>query len=426
MQGGGNEKDRARLHQRLRRLSGERGTGRTRKITPKPAEPDANLGQPVVTTSGPAFLIEQLYTHDYEHGASPLGQLLHFDSNLAASVAQDPGLGAVEAEDLIFLDTETTGLAGGAGTLVFLVGLGQFTAGGFQLRQYFLRDPAQERAMLLALGESLDRGAAFVTFNGRSFDLPLLDMRYQIAIRQAAGLTAWPHLDLLYPSRRLWRRALSDCRLGTLEKEVLGVRRTEEDVPGALIPGMYLDYLRSGEIHDMERVVYHNAIDILSLVALTEEVLARHRAGVIPDLSGAEALGMARWHQQHGELRPAEAAYLAAIETGQDALRLEALRHFTAHLKHEDRRSEALTYWERWHVLDPGDPQPCIELAKYYEWHDQDLSRAAGWAEKALLCLSHWPPGWRTDQIWNEVQHRLERINRKRTPQPSQGSETAE
>jgi uncharacterized protein YprB with RNaseH-like and TPR domain len=405
--------DRSRLHQRLRRLSGERSTRRKKKSTPVPSSVAGGLGKPVNTPSGPAYLIEQLYTQDYEHGSSTLGDLLRFEPAMAARVAQDPGLGELEPRDLIFLDTETTGLAGGAGTLVFLVGLGQFTPDGFQLRQYFLRDPAQEHAMLLALQSSLEGGAAFVTFNGRTFDLPLLEMRYQIAVRLAPGLTARPHLDLLYPSRRLWRRALTDCRLGTLEKEVLGVERTEDDVPGALIPGMYLDYLRSGDLRDMERVVYHNAVDILSLVALTGEVLTRHKAGVISDLSGAEALGIARWHQNQGHADPAEAAFRAALESGDDKLRLEALRHFSAHLKRLDRRTEAIEHLEQWHALDPGDPHPCIELAKYYEWHAHELELAKEWAEKALLCLSHWPPGWRTDQMWGEIQHRIERTNRK-------------
>jgi uncharacterized protein YprB with RNaseH-like and TPR domain len=407
------QNDRARLHQRLRRLSGDRGARREHKPTPTPMESPHGLGQLIETPSGPAYLIEKLYSQDYQHGGCELRQLLEFESDLAASVAQDPGLEHTGPGDLIFLDTETTGLAGGAGTLVFLVGIGQFTEHGFQLRQFFLRDPGQEQAMLQALQESLERGAAFVTFNGRSFDLPLLDMRYQIAARRAAGLTGWPHLDLLYPSRRLWRRALSDCRLGTLEKEVLGVQRTQEDVPGALIPGMYLEYLRTGDIREMERVVYHNAIDILSLVSLTREVLARHRAGGIQDLSGAEALGIARWHQTHGQSRPAEAAFRAAIEEGEDRLRLEALRHFTVHLRREDRRDEALEYLQQWHALDPADPVPCIELAKYYEWQVRDLAAARDWAEKGLLCLSHWPPGWRTDRMWGEIHHRLERITRK-------------
>jgi uncharacterized protein YprB with RNaseH-like and TPR domain len=405
--------DRARLHQRLRRLSGEHGTRRKEQPTPVTAGNAGELGQPVDTPSGPAYLIEQLYAQDFEHGSSTLGDLLHFEPAMAARVAQDPGMGELEARDLIFLDTETTGLAGGAGTLVFLVGLGQLTPDGFQLRQYFLRDPAQEQAMLLALQTSLEKGAAFVTFNGRTFDLPLLEMRYQIAVRRAPGLTAWPHLDLLYPSRRLWRRALTDCRLGTLEKEVLGVQRTEEDVPGALIPGMYLDYLRSGDGREMERVVYHNAIDILSLVALTREILIRHRVGVISDLSGSEALGIARWHQNQGHADPAEAAFRAAVETGDDGLRLEALRHYSAYLKRLDRRGEARQYLRQWNTLDPSDPHPCIELAMYYEWHERDLALAKEWAEKALLCLSHWPPGWRTDQMWSEIQHRIERINRK-------------
>ena len=191
------------------------------------------------------------------------------------------------------------------------------------------------------------------------------------------------------------------------------MQRTQEDVPGALIPGMYLDYLRNGNVGEMERVVYHNAIDILSLVSLTAEVLARHQAGVISDLSGSEALGIARWHQTQGQLRSAEAAFRAAIEGGEDSLRLEALRHFTVHLRREDRRDEALGYLKQWHTLDPADPTPCVELAKYFEWQTRDLEAAREWSEQGLLCLSHWPPGWRTDRMWGDIQHRFERINRK-------------
>ena len=313
---------------------------------------------------------------------------------------------------MLFLDTETTGLAGGAGTLVFLVGLGKFRGGSFELRQYFLRDPGEERGMLHALAEELEQAKGFVTFNGRAFDIPLLEMRFGVGMRRRWALTRWPQLDLLYPSRRLWRRDLRDCSLASLERNVLSVQRSEEDVPGAMIPGLYLEYLRTGVVHGMRRVIYHNAVDILSLATLMAEVVER-ASGPAVSLSAGEALGLARWHHASGRLEAANEAYLAALESEDPALRLEALRHFTTLLKRAGLREEARGGWEQWHDLAPDDPRPCVELAMYYEWHARDYDAARLWAERALNCLSHWPQDWRREQAWGEITHRLERLARK-------------
>jgi uncharacterized protein YprB with RNaseH-like and TPR domain len=257
----------------LRRRLGRLGGGK--KPKPQSAKPAQGLppGEDLPTEFGQAFRLEQAYELDHQHGKTSLDELLNFSPQLAAEVARDPGLESVDLEGLLFLDTETTGLAGGAGTLVFLVGIGAFIQGQFRLRQYFLREPAEEQAMLHALSDDLEAAAGFVTFNGRAFDLPLVEMRYQMGLRRRWALTRSPHLDLLFPSRRLWRNHLPDCTLGTIERQVLGVERGEQDVPGALIPGLYLDYLRSGDASEMNRVLYHNAVDVLSLVGLTARLL---------------------------------------------------------------------------------------------------------------------------------------------------------
>jgi tetratricopeptide (TPR) repeat protein len=211
----------------------------------------------------------------------------------------------------------------------------------------------------------------------------------------------------------LWRRALPDCRLNTIEREVLGVQRSGEDIPGDLIPGLYLDYLRTGDSREMERVIYHNAIDILSLVTLTVEVLGRHRPDAFSNLSASEAFGVAQWHQGAGRSEPAELAYRAAIERGDPIVRLEALRHQTAYLKRLGRRDQAIDGWELWHKLKPDDPRPCIELAMYYEWHARDLDMGKTWAEVGLACLSNWANDWRCEEISKDLQHRISRLNRK-------------
>ncbi len=406
-----------RLHQRLRRLGGRRQTAPAAAPPPRPAGTSSQPGAPITTPAGTAYLIEETYTPDYIHGASPLIDSLPFEADLVADIARDASLRSVKREDLLFVDTETTGLAGGAGTLVFLVGIGQFLEGRFRLRQFFLRDPGQEIAMLTALMDNLEQGQAFVSFNGRNFDIPLLDMRFQMGMRALTELRAWPHLDLLYPARRLWRNAFSDCRLGTLERDVLGVERTEQDVPGALIPGMYVDYLRTGDAADMQRVVYHNALDILSLVTLTGEILKRHQPEGIAALSGPEALGVARWQQARGHAEPAEEAFRTALKSKKRGTRLEALRHYSAYLKRQDRREEAAAHWMKWHDLAPEDPTPCIELAMYFEWHAGDLEQAQAWAQEALLCLSHWPASWQRERAWGEIEHRVRRLERKQSAQ---------
>jgi uncharacterized protein YprB with RNaseH-like and TPR domain len=401
------------LRRRLARLN----RGRRPNTAPRPPASLARLelpaGEYVPTDSGDAYRIEAILPIDHVHGGGRLADLLAFDSDLVADVASQPGLRQANLSHLLFLDTETTGLAGGAGTLVFLVGVGTFVEGAFRLRQYFLRNPDEEAAMLLALQPDLEAAHGFVTFNGRAFDLPLLETRYVIGLRRRWALSSSPHLDLLPVSRRLWSRQLPDCTMATIERQVLGVLRTEEDVPGAMIPELYLDFLRTGETGGMSRVIYHNAIDVLSLVGLASQVLQRHREADPARLSSAEALGVGRWHQRAGRHEPAETALRAATTGGDPGIRLEALRRYAAYLKLAHRLDRAVEVWQEWHGLALEDPAPCIELSKYYEWRQASPAEASHWAQEALVSLSHWPPDWRREQAWEAVTHRLQRLARK-------------
>ena len=402
-----------RLQERLKRIGRKKGTRRHPLAKTGRDGSGLHPGEPQETPHGTAFILETQYPGTHKHGHSPLNLLTDFESKSAAEIATDPSLDGINLDGLVFLDTETTGLAGGAGTVAFLVGVGKFAEGDFWLRQYFLRDLSDEQAMLYAIESDLKSSAGFVTFNGRTFDVPILEMRFTLGMRKRFPITGWPHLDLLYPSRRLWRRALPDCRLNTIETEVLGVQRSGEDVPGELIPGLYLDYLRTGDSREMERVIYHNAMDILSLVGLTVEILGRHRTHALSSLSASEALGVARWHQGAGRSGSAELAYRAAIESSDPVVRLEALRHHTAYLKRLGRRDQAVEGWKLWHTLKKDDPRPCIELAMYYEWHARDLEMGQRWAEVGLACLSNWTDDWRYKEINKDLQHRIGRLRRK-------------
>lgn len=394
------------LRRRLQRL------GRRRPVeaaAPRPGPRGVLTGEVIDTPMGSAFRRQSLYPLAYLHGQGRLDHWLEFDPHLAADLARQPELGELTLDRLAFLDTETTGLAGGAGTLVFLVGLGRFTADGFRLRQYFLRDPAEEAGMLHALQEDLEDAAGFVSFNGRVFDVPLLEMRYGIGLRRRWSLSARPHLDLLFPARRLWRRALPDCSLGTLEAHLLGVERSDDDIPGALIPGLYLDYLRSGDTGSMSRVLYHNTMDILSLVGLASTVLERH-LGPHEALNGSEALAVARWHADHGRTEAAEAALRHAMVGSQGAVQQEALRSFTSLLRSQRRRGQALDALASWSSLAPADPEPCLEAAKYYEWEAHDPASALTWADQARQAAESWPEGWRRRQALDAIDHRIQRL----------------
>jgi tetratricopeptide (TPR) repeat protein len=177
---------------------------------------------------------------------------------------------------------------------------------------------------------------------------------------------------------------------------------------------MYLDYLRTGDASDMARVIYHNAIDILSLVGLSSVVLEKHLDQDPSGLAGGEALAVARWHEANGRTAEAEAAYQAAVRgSPNDALRAEALKHLTAMTKRQNRREQAVPSWIEWHEAAPDDPSPCIELAMYYEWEAKDLARSLEWAETAMGVVGKWPKGWRRDQRAAEIGHRISRLQRK-------------
>jgi len=413
------------LRRRLRELGVVRGA---RELTTPPlsspsggertprrrvAIEDLLPGRFYTTSHGRCFVVEVTYPHDHHHGDLPLSAFLNLPTGVAAQVAQDGALADVNLRRGCFLDTETTGLSGGTGTMAFVVGLGYFDEVGFRLRQYFLRDPGDEPAMVEALAEILPEFEALVSFNGRAFDVPILENRFILA-RISPPTAGVPHLDLLHPARRLWRYHLPSCGLTTLEREVLGVRREQDDVPSGIIPYLYRDYLRTGDAREMKRVLYHNAVDILSLVTLASRLCRTFADPWANALSGAEFYALGRWYEAEGCLIEAERAYRAAIRAGLAAdLRSKALRDLGYLLKRADRRAEALACWQQLALETRGDVLAHVELAKYFEWHVGNLSLAAGWTRAALALVENWPSGTRRDIALAELRHRLARLERR-------------
>ncbi|MGB9594391.1 MAG: ribonuclease H-like domain-containing protein, partial [Anaerolineae bacterium] len=224
-------------------------------------------GRVVENEAGAFYLVEKAFPLHHAHGAPMLGDLLACPCHVPARLARDPAIADLDYRRAAFLDIETIGLAGGTGTVAFMVGLGFYEADAFRVEQYFMRDFPEEPAMLADLARRLDGMDWLVSFNGRGFDLPILTTRF-IMNRVPPRLADAPHLDLLHPARRLWKARLPSCRLSALEKDILGFYRDQADVPGYLVPQIYFDYLRTGDAREIARVFYHNLYDIVSLAAL--------------------------------------------------------------------------------------------------------------------------------------------------------------
>jgi uncharacterized protein YprB with RNaseH-like and TPR domain len=406
----------ADFRQRLERMGVRRGS---RHLQPRPRRRGKAIeelvpGEVVETAHGSFFLYRDRQPLDYRHGHHALAELLSHPPQSPALLARDERLAGVDLKHVAFVDTETTGLAGGTGTYAFLVGVGVFEQESFVVHQFFMRDFDEELALLHALGELLDGLEAVVSFNGKSFDLPLLETRF-IMSRQPPRLVDAPHLDLLPVARRFWKYRLDSCALSSLETAVLGVQRTEADVPGWLIPSLYTDYARTGDAREMPRILYHNAQDILSLVTLTAR-MCDLLAAPLPldgDVPGEDLYGLGRLLHDLGQLDRAEVAYAQAAQTCRvPAVREGAMRDLAYSLKRQERREEALVWWQRL-VETAGAAYACEELAKHYEWHDEDLDQAIAWTERGLALVKDWPPGPGRREMVESLEHRLDRLHRK-------------
>jgi hypothetical protein len=417
--------DDAELRERLRRLGVGKGPGQIGQQPRRRRQAIETLlpGEVVDTGLGPFFLYRERYPLDYRHGQHALAELLAHNPQHPALLARDERLAGVEYRQMAFIDTETTGLAGGTGTYAFLVGVGLFEGEQFTIHQFFMRDYPEEPALLAALGELLDGLQAVVSFNGKSFDLPLLETRFIMA-RQLPRLVDAPHLDLLPAARRFWKYRLDSCALSSLEAQVLSVQRTQEDVPGWLIPGLYVDYARSGDAREMPRIFYHNVQDILSLVTLTARMCDLLAADPAPGpagpagVPGEDLYGLGRLWSDLGQPGRAEAAYARAVETSRSpTVREMAARDLAYLLKRQERRAEALRWWQ--HLAEARDAvYACEELAKHYEWHDEDLDQAVAWTQRGQALAGRWPRGAKRREALAGLEHRLQRLERKRASEP--------
>ena len=299
-----------------------------------------------------------------------------------------------EPSRLVYLDTETTGLAGGTGTCAFLIGIGAIEGSQFVVRQFFLRDYPDERAALAGLGEVLNAYEGIVTFNGKTFDVPLLETRYSLS-RLKSPFSGRLHLDLLHPARHVWKLRLESCQLTNLEKEILGISR-KGDVAGSEIPGIYFDYLRTGNARGLQPVFYHNALDIVTLAALTLQMARAIGDGGAETLnSSLDLLGLSRLFERFGAVEQSVSACERALAAGLPQwLEARALWQLASQHKRRRQYEQAVELWmellRRENERQDGNGltiQALEELAVYHEHRRRDVKSAIQFAEQALRRL---------------------------------------
>ena len=376
-----------------------------------PPDPAEILGGEWRESRGRKFLVvDRKYSPGYRHGRVSVADCLPPWSRFEL-------LGGTNGQ-MLFLDLETTGLAGGAGTYAFLVGCGWFeppspvpSAGQvvcFRTRQFFLTDFGAEGALLEAVGELAGNLACIVTYNGKTFDLPLLETRYSMQ-RMATPFAEIAHVDMLHPARRMWRNEEVECRLTYLEEALCGHER-ESDVPGFEIPSRYFHYVRSGDARPLQGVFEHNRLDIVSLAMLTARAAQLLEDGPSAAITGREAFGLGRLYERAGVMDDAVMSYRRAAAVGAAAIRVEALRACALVLRRLRRYEEAAAAWRDLLAFPQCSPAYAREaseaLAVHHEHRARDLRMARNFAAQSLSL--HGTPARQ-----QATRHRLARLDRK-------------
>ena len=388
----------------VRELTYEPDTGRYEATVDLDRVADVLGGQVVTNTFGRTLIVDRRYESDRVHGTRRVGEcelpdgetLRLLDPTLPVAPSDaGPRRGVEGSPDeagsrTLFIDLETTGLSGGAGTVAFLVGCGWFDLGAFQIRQFLLTSYASERALLSAVADCFDATSLLVTYNGKTFDVPVMETRW-LFHRMPLPLESVRHFDMLHPARRLWRardgsvqgdRDEGGCRLSTLERVLCEVRRVG-DIPGMDIPGRYFQFLRSGDARPLEPVLEHNRLDLISLAAVTAHAVELVEKGGAHCRDAAEALALGKVYERAGRTDRALDVYerAAGDASAPVDVRAEAIYRLGVRLRRDRRYVEAAACWRRLLELKPrrarvrhGAADPDAMLAALHQYAVEALA----------------------------------------------------
>jgi uncharacterized protein YprB with RNaseH-like and TPR domain len=367
-------------------------------------------GEVVSTPHGEAFQARTSYPPEFQCGRMTFSEILSVPTYPAHLLTRDEQLKELDLRKTLFVDTETTGLSGGTGTFAFMIGAGFFEGETFHIHQWFMRDFSEEKASLSLFGKWLESFQYLVTFNGRNYDVPLLETRFILA-RTPSGIRGMPNFDLLFPSRKIWKGAYENCRLVTLESKLLGMER-EDDIASEFIPYLYFDYLRTGDAQKIHRVFYHNQMDILAMVGLTGRIhLVYHDPQAARPRKGIEHFALGRLFWDHGHPEKALDCFEVALHRCDEDLTWEVMKWLSRAMKKTGQLDRARSLWEEMSTWpDPRDVFPYVELAKFYEHRAKDIDRAMSYVEQGLKrALPH------QHREIEGLSHRKRRLEQKRS-----------
>ncbi len=341
-------------------------------------------GEEIENAHGKHFQTERLYERHRRHGSLDISDLAELPPDLFDAISEG-SVPACGPEKWAFLDTETTGLAGGSGTYAFLIGVGRITPEGFRVRQFFMREHCEEPSLLQSLADHLQEFDVLVTYNGKTYDQPLLETRYRMS-RFRPPFDRMPHLDLLFGARRLWKLRFESCRLVDLETQILGVER-QGDLPGEMIPYVYFEYLRTREAYKLVPILHHNAMDILTLACLTGVVPWAFRSPETARLShGAEMVGLARWFRKADQFERALELFRRAVDLGlKDELLFRTLWDIALLERKCGREDAAVAVLSDLAASRNPFRAPALEqLAKHYEHREKNYVMALEMTRTAI------------------------------------------
>ena len=373
-------------------------------------------GELLRTEFGEVFIRTKTYDVNERHGTVSLGQIDEVSPYFLHLAGKDENLLQMDLRRALFFDTETTGLAGGSGTYIFLAGFGYFEDDKFIIKQFFLRDFPDEPATLQAIHELLKQFSGIVSFNGKSFDLPLLQTRF-VYHRIINELTDPPHLDLLHAARRIWKRRLRDCSLGNLEHEIINVRRNN-DIPSYLIPQLYFEYLRTKNPQPLKQVFYHNEIDILSLVSLTVMLNQIHEQPIEKLDHHVDLKTLAKHYENTNQWQRNILIFQSLINTESSSeVKTDLSLRLGYCYKSLGQWDNAVALWEQLLTNGKFRIETYEELAKYFEHRIRDFSRAEQIVQQALTNLEIMEQIQRKSEYTEgrkNLLHRLQRIQKKK------------
>jgi len=364
----------------------------------------------VATNSlGELFYTEQIFQKNYLHGSIIFDYSFESDSMISLPDTKE----SFNLYECIFLDTETTGLSISGGTFPFMVGIGFFNKQNFILRQYFLRDPIEEEAMLLDLDNYLANYSSVVTYNGISFDIPILRSRYKYH-RIPNTLNKKYHIDLLKYTRMLFRYQFENRSLKSIEAKVLQFHRSEDEIPGYMAPILYQEYLKSKDFGKVLGIFYHNAMDIVSLAALIK-IVNQIALAQEDHFLQYETLNysIGRQFEKNKDLEKAITIYLKALEQNNlpPHIKSSCLLSLGTLYKRMNKINEAVDIWKQaveYHSIDA-----CIELAKIFEHRYKEYEYAINCCKDALLILDNDVNSIYKNLQVQKIHHRLNRLKTK-------------